>query len=116
MENPFVSKRSGFLANGYNRRNRVRIKDLTLSEQISILPYKVGEELPAISMCTYQGIVQEDGAVIGAREDYFGFPEEIAVSGGEFRAEEIVARKPKYYYNCVRPLEGSDVADGEDRI
>ena len=94
MENPTVSKRSGFLANGYSRRNRAWIKDLTLSEQISILQSKVGEELPAVSVCTYQGIVQEDGAAIGAREDYFGFPEEIAVSGGEFRAEEIVAGKP----------------------
>ena len=70
------------------------IKDLTLSEQISILQSKVGEELSAVSMCTYQGIVQEVGAAIDAREDYFGFPEEIVVRGGKFRAEEIVARKP----------------------
>ena len=73
-------------------------------------------ELSAVSVHTYQGIVQEDGAAIGTREDYFGFAEEIAVSGGEFRAEEIVAGKPQYYYNCVRSLKGSDVADGEDRI
>ena len=47
-------------------------------------------------MRTYQGIVQEDGAAIGAREDYFGFAEETAVSvrGGKFRAEEIVAGEP----------------------